>query len=90
MLPESSLNEAALRPALVTHAVASPASLSPDLEAGLHTGIALRLNLFRPKKHISDQHSPRRSDKYPFKWTVLGLLIVCSAFWMAIGWLIFS
>lgn len=81
MLPEPSLTEATLRPALAT-----PSPLSPDLE----TGMALRLNVFRQKKHKLDQHSPRRSDKYPFKWTVLGLVIVCSAFWAILAWLILS
>lgn len=81
MLPEPSLNKAALRPALAT-----PASLSPEQE----TGLFLRLNLFRPRKHRLDQHSPRRSDKYPFKWTMLGLLVVCSAFWAALAWLVFA
>jgi hypothetical protein len=34
------------------------------------------------------QHKSSEGAKYPFKWTALGLAVVCTSFWLVIAWLL--
>lgn len=88
MLPERFLNDAVSASAggSLWASTGKTTAQSSDI---LTNQPMLRNGLFKRKTEQRDQAKTTRSGKYPFKWTLLGLVIFCSAFWAALFWLFF-